>query len=138
MGPHPHTPWDPTTSLQVGTLDQINDSEDAVDHLTGVPTYLEDGARPDSVPGRTTRLWAVSVLDEAIGDHPCRKFVAHRHCQNVIDRYMAGYFRGSYASVGTNVSMKTLALQARAPPHASRLTLSRSLWNHPLEPSRHG
>jgi hypothetical protein len=47
--------------LALGILDQIDDTLDACDLITAVPTMAEDGTRPDAVAGRTTQLWAGSV-----------------------------------------------------------------------------
>jgi hypothetical protein len=78
----------------------IPDSEDVVDLITSVPTRPEDGTRQDAIAGSVARLWHGSVLDQAVHpDYPCRRFVAHRHCQTVIDHYMYGNYRGSVTSV---------------------------------------
>jgi hypothetical protein len=46
----------------VGILDQTENTMDACDLVTAVPTSQEDGARPDAVDGRVTPLWHGSVM----------------------------------------------------------------------------
>ena len=97
----------------IGVLDQITDSQDAVDLLTCTPVRTEDGSRPDSVAGRTVALWPHSVLDEAMSSpHPARRFAAHRHCQYVLDLYLVGIYRGSIASLPMGTSVLRVLLQS--------------------------
>ena len=96
----------------IGILDQITRSEDAFDMLTCAPMRKEDGTRPESVAGKWTKLWPFSVLDEAASEpYPCRRFVAHRHCQYVLDQYLVGKYRGSVAAVPPHSSVISIALQ---------------------------
>lgn len=78
----------------IGMLNQMHSVEDAVLLLTAVPMRMEgrlgypphEDAKKSDQP---TRVWQKSVLDQAINrKFPCRRFVAHRHCQMVVDRYV--------------------------------------------------
>ena len=96
----------------VGILDQVEQSIDAVDLLTCTPARRDPrarggfGERSGGMPmmlsstqagtisksgGRWVSLWAGSVLDEAAkSSYPCRRILAHRHCQFVLEQYFAG------------------------------------------------
>lgn len=94
-----------------GILDQIEHSADAFDLLTCTPARRSFSAadrgstwRPTLSFGEDSKewisLWSSSVLDEAArSPYPCRKFLAHRHCQYVLEQFFCGHYRGSAASI---------------------------------------
>jgi hypothetical protein len=55
----------------LGTLDQMDNAEEAADLITAAPTMRETGSRPDSVAGRVTLLWpgSVSTAERNQRDH---------------------------------------------------------------------
>jgi hypothetical protein len=79
------------------------------------PTSLSGQIFNSQNPSRSARrvkIWPGSILDEACSDDfPCRRFVSHRHCQYVLDRYLVGDFRGSLAAVPINTSVLTVLVQ---------------------------
>ena len=94
-----------------GMLEQIPESKDAVDLLTCTP-----GRKHPKNPDRLHSLWDESVLDEATksnskGQTACRKFLAHRHCQYVIEQYFFGHYRGSHAAISVRATFKGIILQ---------------------------
>jgi hypothetical protein len=59
-------------------------------------------------PGAVLR----QVLDEARNaTYPCRRFIAHRHCQHVLDLYLTGHYPGSLAAVPVKTNVLLLFIQ---------------------------
>jgi hypothetical protein len=94
----------------IGTLDQIP-AANAMDILTNVPVrhvVIAGQKEPKLV-----KLWPGSVIDVAMGTpFPCRKFLAHPHCQRVFGSYMLGNYRGSLAAVPEGTSLIRVCLQS--------------------------
>ncbi|KAL1515620.1 hypothetical protein AB1Y20_002239 [Prymnesium parvum] len=84
----------------MGVLDAVTDSSDAVQLLTMIPRKR---GRP---------MWPRSVMDSATSDEfPCQRFVAHKHCQKVLDDYWSGDFPGSRVRISTAANVSSVALQ---------------------------
>jgi hypothetical protein len=117
-------------SRAIGILDQITVAEDAIDILTCQDIRREEKNSVRSTSNRTNRrsqssgngssnrpvdgvkIWPGSILDEACSrDYPCRRFLSHHHCQHVLDSYLVGNYRGSFAAVPTNTSVLTVLCQ---------------------------
>jgi len=99
----------------VGTLEQIQTSEEAFDILTCTPM------RPN--PDRELRrpgshlawihLWPGSTLDQAMSnEYPCRQFISHAHCQRLLADYLSGNYRSSPTAVPADTSVSRLWVQA--------------------------
>jgi len=64
-----------------------------------------------------TPLWAHSVLDVAAGhdvtyEISCKRFLAHRHSQNLLEAFFVGDFATSKARIPTDKSLIMIVLQA--------------------------
>ena len=103
----------------LGILDQVELTEEAIDMLTCT------AARRDPLFDKSAKFgfgrsadksgwistWNESVIDEASSvPHPCRKFLAHRHCQELLAQYLAGHYRGSAAAIDTDTSFMAIVL----------------------------
>lgn len=54
-------------------------------------------------------IWGNSVLDEATkDDFPCLRFVAHRHCQSLLQAYFSGEYIGSRASIAHDAKLSQI------------------------------
>jgi hypothetical protein len=84
----------------VGVLDEFTKPDDATLSLTGIPArqmhdYAENSGASDS-DGTWHLLWPHSVIDTAANKrtseshHPCRRVIAHHHCQHVVQLYFLG------------------------------------------------
>jgi hypothetical protein len=107
--------------LGVELLNSVRESDDAMDLITLMPWEWGSGrrhlnkrkqAKEDAANsshfGREL-LWDYSVLDIAsLGDgrlsRPCMRFVAHRHCQDTLDKFFSGNYTGSAHTNYKNLS----------------------------------
>jgi len=77
---------------------------------------------PPGGPSAWVPLWSGSVLDTAMSTpHPCRRFVAHRHCAYVRDLHMSGFHRGSQCAVPSETSILRLFVQCCIHPFGLRV-----------------
>lgn len=84
----------------MGVLDAISDPTDAVELLTMIPCK------------RGRAIWNRSVMDSATSeDYPCQRFVAHKHCQKVLDEYWCGDFTGSKVCIPPTAKVTSVILQ---------------------------
>eukprot|EP00966_Prymnesium_polylepis_P254008 5869829-Prymnesium_polylepis.2 len=68
----------------MGVLDAIQDEKVAVRLLTMLPSK------------RGRLMWPRSVIDSATNfELPCKRFVGHKNCQQVLDNYWCGDYPGS-------------------------------------------
>lgn len=103
-----------------GMLDQLTQTEDAIDLLTALPCRVEQ-QEPSRSPsanarsGKLVRLWPGSLLHTAIqAPFPCRKFVSHLHCASTAKLYFAGMYNGSRLAIARHneASWFMVALQS--------------------------
>ena len=103
---------DSLEDLALSLLDAISDSARAMPLIAMVPCVGKgDAAQP---------LWSRSVLDLAAGDDDvaaCKRLVAHRHSQHLLEAFFSGDFPLSRARIPTDSSVIQIAVQA---PHALR------------------
>lgn len=125
----------------LGMLDEVPNTKEAIDILTRLPIRYKlldsDSKRECHIVGSLAKelghsfgslgspssekppntytkvpLWPGSVLDEASClPHPCRVFVAHRHCNQLVDCYWCGNYRGSKACFAPTVTFTKVIVE---------------------------
>ena len=110
LSPSPQS--DMLEDVALSLLDAIADPTRAMPLIAMVPSLGKgDAAQP---------LWTRSVLDLAADDDnltACKRLVAHRHSQHLLEAFFAGDFPYSQARIPADSSLMMIAVQARRRPH---------------------
>ena len=100
----------------IGVLDQVSEPEVAVELLSTVSSRQIIQAQTEPLAGEakaSVAMWPWSVMDEATAaDFPSRNFVAHPHCQHLLDLYFSGGNRSSAGSIPPDTSLLLIFLES--------------------------
>lgn len=104
-------------NLALDLLDSIRESTDAVPLISLIEWVYVDSERGGA---KRRLLWDSSPLESAAEEDgllsmPCRRFIAHRHSQFLIDAHFHGDYPGSFAQIPNGSSLLLIVIQAFLP-----------------------